>query len=71
MKLTRSKAKAIAVKKAKAAARFRIARDCSDEGLSKEEAAARAGLTVGGLETLLYRETGSTGWPIRAQERAA
>ena len=64
MKLSRTQARAQAVRVAKAAARFHIIRDCSDEGLTKADAAARAGLSVGGVDTMLYRVLGTSRWPI-------
>lgn len=56
---------------ARAAARFRVVRDASDEGCSKAEAANRAKLSVEGLNALLYRNLGSSVWPIAEHAKAA
>ncbi len=64
---THRQAKAIAVRQAKAARRWAIVRDASAAGKSKFEAAAMAGLTVGGLASLLAREVGDRGWPISSE----
>ena len=39
-------------------------RALSAEGLPKADAAARVGMTVAGVDTLLYRLEGTTKWPI-------
>lgn len=45
-------------------ARWTIVRDAAAEAVDRAEAARRAGLTVGGLNTLLYRRRGTTAWPF-------
>lgn len=62
--LSRTQAKAVATKKARAEARWRIVRDCSLAGGSKEEACRRAGLKPSGLNALLTRKVGSQHWPV-------
>lgn len=44
--------------------RWQTVRDLSAEGVSFRVACDKSGLTPGGLRTLLYRETGSSVWPI-------
>jgi hypothetical protein len=53
-----------ASKRAKAQSRFNIIRHASTDGKTKEQAANEARLTLAGLNTLLYRELGSTKWPL-------
>jgi hypothetical protein len=53
----------IAARKAKAAVRLAIVRRVAAEDGTKEEAARRAGLSIGGLNTMLHRRLGSTTWP--------
>lgn len=50
--------------------RLAFVRGMSADGVTKEDAAARPGMTVPGFETMLYRYEGSTVWPIgRASAR--
>jgi len=51
--------------KSKAEQHFRQALALSDEGVSFKDAAKRIGITSSGLSSLLYRELGSTVWPVR------
>ena len=44
--------------------RLALVRDMSTAGVTKTDAAARLGMTVPGLESMLYRYEGSTVWPI-------
>lgn len=58
--------KGLATRKARAARRFSIAQEASDAGATRFEAAQAAGMTEAGLSALLYRETGSTAWPLQS-----
>jgi hypothetical protein len=49
---------------ARAKAKFRLVRDASDQGKTKEEAAALVGMTVSGVNHLLRRNVGHQHWPI-------
>ena len=62
--LTISQRKGLATRKARAHRRLCVIRDCSNEGLSKADAAKRAGLSLAGVNSLLSRELGSTAWPM-------
>jgi len=55
----------VAVRVAKADARFRRVRDASDSGESIEDAASLVGMTVAGVKAMIRRKTGSTSWPIK------
>lgn len=62
-RLSATSTRTLAARKAKAAVRFAIVRRVAGEDGTKEEAARRAGLTIGGLNTMLHRRVGSTAWP--------
>lgn len=64
--LTLGQIKAHAATRAKGLLHWNMARDCSDEGLTKLEAQRRLGMTEAGLNTLLRRNTGTQRWPIGA-----
>jgi len=58
----------------KTRARLRFQQVCqhSEAGSTKCEAATAIGLTVGGIDSMLYRELGTTAWPIaRTEDQAA
>jgi len=55
---------------ARARARLRIVEDASAAGKSKAEAAQLAGITIGGLDSLLRDRCGSKRWPIAPREPA-
>lgn len=63
-KLTRGQMKAHASNAAKGRIHWNMARACSHEGLNKEDAAARVGLTINGFNGLLRRNTGAQLWPL-------
>lgn len=65
-RLSRNQAKAVATIRARTSRRFHQLRDLSSEGVSAEDAAKAVGMKVGSMRDLLYRETGSTTWPIKA-----
>lgn len=52
-------------RKSLAHARFVRAQQLSAEGVDKDQAALRLGMSALGLRNMLYRETGSTQWPIK------
>lgn len=53
-----------APRRALARARFELLCRASEAGDEREEAARRAGLTLAGMTSLLYRRLGSTAWPF-------
>lgn len=64
MNLTRGQAKSHAIRAVRFAARVRVIRNASRDGLGIEVAAQLAGMKITGVRALLYREFGSTNWPI-------
>jgi hypothetical protein len=52
-------------RKSLAHARFVRAQQLSAEGVTKEQASRRLNMTDLGFRNMLYRETGSTQWPIK------
>lgn len=70
MTMTRSQHKGHAHQKAKADANFRRLRDMCDEGATKEEAARRIGMTVNGVNNMLYTRLGSSVWPFDTERSA-
>lgn len=62
---TRRQARGHAVMAARERQRWTIVQNASADGSTRDEAAARAGLTPGGLNAMLYRRTGSKSWPLR------
>ena len=69
--LTLRQTKGQATRLAVARRRLAIVRDCSDAGATKAEAAKRAGLTDAGLKALLFREFGTTVWPLVDTEQVS
>jgi hypothetical protein len=67
---TRSRSQRIgdAKRKAQSDARFNIVRHASEDGLSKRDAASRAGLSEAGLDTLLYKKLKTTRWPLGGEQ---
>lgn len=49
----------------RALATFRRVKEMSANGVSYRDAAEAVGLTEEGLSSMLYREAGSTAWPIK------
>jgi predicted transcriptional regulator len=64
-KLTRNQSKAHIAIRVRAQVRARQAKDLSAKGLSIEEAATALGMTLGGVRSMLFREVGSSCWPIQ------
>lgn len=58
------KVKTTAKAQAKARLRLEQLRQHSAHGSTKQDAAKAIGMTVAGVDTLLYREEGTTTWPI-------
>lgn len=46
----------------------RVVLEASRSGLTKEQAAARAGMKLAGVNTLLKEEFGTQSWPIVEEE---
>lgn len=44
--------------------RWRIIQDASAQGRTRDEAAQLAGMKLAGLKNLIYKQTGSTTWPV-------
>lgn len=55
-----------ASRRAVTSARFEVLRRASEAGEDRADAARRAGLTVRGMNSLLYRRQGTTDWPLAA-----
>lgn len=58
-----------AARRAVGRARFHVLCRAAADGEDRDAAASRAGLSVAGMNTLLYRQRGTTAWPF-AEERA-
>lgn len=63
-RITPGQHKARAARIAKARQRFHIVRDASDDNRTKREAAALAGMSIAGVNSMLHREIGSERWPL-------
>ena len=59
------------VQKARARLRFQQVCQHSEAGSTKRETATAIGITVGGIDSMLWRELGTTAWPIAQQEKVA
>jgi len=61
----------VAEQKARARRRFQQVKQHSAAGSTKLETATAIGITTGGIDSMLYRELGTTAWPIAQQEKTA
>lgn len=71
---TKAQSRGAAVQKARARLRYQQVCQHSEAGSTKQEAAAAIGITVGGIDSMLYRELGTTAWPLatsRSQHEGA
>lgn len=62
--MTAAQQRALADRKGLSGARWVLLCRASDDGMDRAAAASRARLTPAGMNTLLYRRSGSTAWPL-------
>jgi hypothetical protein len=65
MPLTRLQSRGVVAQQVRANARWRRLQTLSEDGITKEDAARLIGITVTGLNSILYRNAKSTSWPIK------